>query len=574
MLMLLFPPVREMWAHRMSLLWALGSVVLLWMCYPPLNAWPLGFVALVPWLWSLRRTSPRLAFWNSWLFGAVHFLTVFFWLRSLDQFNPAIWLGIPMLCLFKGFFYGLNGAGMVFFARRFSPWTALVAAVLWWVGWEWFRSVGQLGVPYALLGYTVRGFLPLAQLASIGGMVLVSAVVLAMNLALMETIAAAKQRMLDAWVLSRLAVAVLVIIGGAVWGSRVMSATAEAEEAGIPIRVALIQPNVEQMEKISSYAIIGWQEMTQAELQAAVAKMEATQDKLTLQMFDMLDAIEPDTVDLVVTPESAFTQGGFDHSEALQRELQLRADELRATIIVGADDTIFVDPDGEYSENPSPMSSEEHYGGLFVFRPGETEMHRVADYQKIHLMPFGETVPYFHLIPGLQEKLVQISSFLRGDKHQPPVFIKVPATASSFVGDLPQVHLGPNICFEDMFPYLHRRMSRRGVQVFVNITNDAWYDPTLGSRYHFLHVPMRCVETRLPMIRSTNSGVSALISGTGEVIARAERREPATLIGTISVPIDPKPTIYARLGDWFGLLAWFASLIMWTWLLWNRERRA
>jgi len=551
----LLPPMAELRERRVAFAWSLASVALLRLCHPPFALWPLAFVGLVPWLWGLRGTTPRGAFWISMFFGFCHFLTVFTWLGSLSRFNPFIWVGIPLLCVFQGLHIAIAGAGMVAFARRLAPWPAFALSALWWAGWEWWRSIGPLGSPFILMGHAVRDFLPLIQVTSLGGIPLLSALLVAANLALMETTAAATRRMFDLGVASRLAAAIALVVGGAIWGGTVMHGTMKRENTGLPVRVTILQPNVEQERKFRSYAASTWEEMREI------------QNELTLDSLDMLDALEPGVADLVVLPESAFTQFQFDHDIELQAELRDRARSLDATIICGANDIVFVRPDGSYSEDyweadtSGDYPRTEMYGGLYVFRPEDEELKVKADYHKTHLMPFGECLPYFDMIPGLAENVVKIGTFLRGDRDQPAIWIDVAGSEEERATANPKVRIGPTICFEDLTSWLHRTQARRGATLFVNITNNAWFDPSLGSRLHGACALMRSPETRLPMVMATNTGVSCVVDGTGRVIGELPLRERATETFTVNVPRERVVTLYSRLGDWFGILGFAAGWV-------------
>lgn len=563
-LALLVPPVREL-AERWQLLgWLVASVVLFRLTMAPTYFWPLGFVCLVPWFWALRGTKPRMAFWISWIYGFLLGLALYGWLTSLSRFNPFIYLGIPLLAIFQGLYLAVAGAGIVSLSRRLRPTVALLAALPWWAGLEWLRSIGDLGNPYALLGHTVAHFLPLAQTTSLGGVVLLSAVVLATNLALMEALAARQRNLVDAGVVARTVGSLLVPVVLSVWGLGVMSSTRAGEEDGIPVRVAMLQPNVDQDDKFTSYTdpdpVVRWRLST----------------AFTKDLFELMDELEPGTLDLVVVPESALTQLWFDveaHEAQLQAELRERAARLGATLVVGASDTAFRREDGsltEYVHEADPQAYVEAYVSLYVFRPEDEEFKVAGDYRKIHLMPFGETVPVLNLIPGVAENIVQIGEFLRGDRTQPPIFIDVDPQPDDPTSELVPVHIGPTICFEDMFAYLHNRLVRRGVQLFVNSTNNAWFDPGLGSRHHFDHARLRAVETRRPVLFCTNTGVTAVVSGTGEIVERLPRFERTTLQTTVMVPRDGGVTLYARVGDWFGMLGLLGSLALFAFL--NRER--
>lgn len=566
-------PSRDEWrANRESLLWAFGSVFLLRLCHPPLDFWPLAFVALVPWLWGLRRTTPRMAFWVSWLFGFLHFLTVFLWLGALVRFNPFILLGIPLLSLFKGLFYALSGAGMVYFARRMGPWQAVLLGVLWFAGWEWWRSVGALGAPFALLGHAAGTFLPLAQVTSIGGVPLLSAFVLLMNLAVMEFIAAYRLKALDVGVFARSALAVALLVVAIPWGLWVMSNTAVGlDDNPIHLKVAILQPNIPQDLKYASYA------------DRDPVRRRELQDQFTLELLSMMDELEPGEHDLVVTPEAGFTQQLFDASPNadVQRELRERAAILEAPIVVGANDNMFLTAEGDYSENIADalvvdgyLADVQVYNGIYIVRPDDNRIKNRSDYRKVHLMPFGETVPYFDLIPGLQEKIVQIGSFGRGEKHQPPFYVDVDPTPGDPTDEKVPLHIGPTICFEDMFAYLHNRLARRGVQVFVNFTNNAWFDPSLGSRFHFAYARYRAPETRRPVVFVTNTGVTAVVDGAGRIVDELPPLEKGILKTSVRVPAEPELTLYGRFGDWFGILGFLVSWAVLLFFWWKEHQRA
>lgn len=582
LLLAFVPPIGELARLWPAFLWAALSVLLLRFVHPPFSVWPLAFVALAPWLWGLRKATPRAAFWISWVFGFAHFLTVYAWLASLSRFNPAIYAGIPLLCAYMGFYYGLQGGLMVWAARRAGPWTTLAFSLLLFGAIEYFRSAGKLGVPFALLSQGVRDAEPLLQLVSLGGAYLLSALLLWINICAMEAAAMARLRVLDPHAVARMALAAGLVVGAWWWGSGVVESIRDREENdSVSMRIALLQPNVDQDEKFAAYS------HPDPQVQQALS------DRIALDLLGMFEALEPGAFDLVVAPESAFPEFNFDLNAALHREILERAVLLGAPILVGAADLVYHTPDGRLTDDPDEAeliyllpngltTRDPNAGGVpafvdfslanaaFLFPPDPEFIRSPAgDYRKVHLMPFGETVPYFGVIPGLTERVIQIGEFVRGDARQPPMFIDAdidPADPTS--GSLP-VRIAPTICFEDMAPYLHRRASRAGAQVFVNLTNGAWFDPSIGTLIHFEYARMRSAETRLPMVRSTNTGITAHVDAAGRVVDRLPVREEGVLQVVVRAPLDPRPTIYARFGDWFGWLALVLAqlLVLWIWRL-------
>lgn len=525
------------------------------LCFPPFSLWPVAFVALVPWLWALRGTSVRGALWLSMVFGFLFFVAVFHWLTSLARFNPMIYLGIPLVGIYQGLYVAVAGAGMVAAARRLNPWAALAIGMGWWAGMEWWRSLGPLGSAFALLGHAVRDCTPLVQVTSLGGVPLLSALVLGVNLAIMETIAAWRRGAVEFATIARLAATVGLVAGAWIWGAGVVAATDAAAAEGIALRVAIIQTNVPQDEKFSSYA------------SEDPAEVRAAQDAMTRRLLAQIDEVEPGSVDLIVTPESAFTDFFFDLDREVQREVRERSHRIGAPILAGAVDCAFVRADGSFTNDPSEGAPDasgnlpyEAWVGLYLFRPDDTTQRQVADYQKIHLMPFGENVPYFDLIPGLQENIVQVGTFQRGDRWQAPMFIPVHESPDTPRDAVTQVQLGPTICFEDMFAGLSGRWAYRGAQVLVNVTNNAWFDPSLGGVFHSEFARLRSPETRLPQILATNTGPTAVIDAAGRVVDTMPRFQKGVKVVTIRVPRTPAGTWYSRLGDWFGMLGFFGGI--------------
>ncbi|NDD56688.1 MAG: apolipoprotein N-acyltransferase [Verrucomicrobia bacterium] len=164
-------------------------------------------------------------------------------------------------------------------------------------------------------------------------------------------------------------------------------------------------------------------------------------------------------------------------------------------------------------------------------------------YDKTHLVVMGEYVPLADFLPWLR-KLV------------PPGGDLTAGTASGLLGlDPPGVRIAPLICFEDSVPRVVRRAAQKLPHLLVNLTNDAWFGASAGSRQHLENARLRAVETRLPLLRATNDGVTALINPRG--VITAEVRDPVT--GSIREPgffrgelelAEPRATWYTRWGEW------------------------
>lgn len=555
---------------------AILSGLLIRLAYRPVDLSPIALVALVPLFWGLRRCRPAMAFWVGLAFAFTIALLGTAWFTVLDRFNPFIWLGVPFLALYIAVHYAVATCVIVFLGRRLPPWPALIASMMAWAAAEYYLAIGALGMPYGL-AQSQGGWLALAQVASIGGMGLLSALLVGVNLSVMETIATIRAGYGQAGAAIRLGVMLLLVLAGHLYGTAVLSSIDERlqGEDVISLRVAMLQPNISQEEKFASYTA------------EDPRKRRELQDRLNLMQLEQIRSLERGAYDLIVTSETTFTQDYLDAEETFQRdfyggaimlELIDLARDLQAPIVLGGVDNVFATVDGEPTEkilegidaNLDFHPGYRVYGGFWLLRPTDEGIRYSADYRKVRLMPFGETVPYLNIIPGFQEKIVQVGSF---DAATPgwPVGMAVEQPD----GRIGEVRIGPSICFEDQFPGLQRHFARRGANLFVNITNDAWFDGSAGPAWHAEMARWRSIETRIPMIRCTNSGITAVIGAGGRVLDEIPAMEKGILEATVLIEQEPGKTVYTRLGSWFSTLSLLATilLVVWQWRLASRGEK-
>jgi apolipoprotein N-acyltransferase len=202
--------------------------------------------------------------------------------------------------------------------------------------------------------------------------------------------------------------------------------------------------------------------------------------------------------------------------------LQALSRELRAPILVG---TIDVD------ETSPPRL----YNTAFFL----TERGIAGRYDKIHLVPFGEYVP-----------LSSVIGFVRGWAE---FIADLEPGARAMVFPGPPAPLGVVICYEGIFPELMREFVRGGARLMVNMTNDAWFGRTDGPWQHLAMYPFRAVEHRTAVVRAANTGVSAVIAPSGQII----RRLTLFRRGAVSepVPLRSRLTLYTRFGEWLAYLS-------------------
>jgi apolipoprotein N-acyltransferase len=184
------------------------------------------------------------------------------------------------------------------------------------------------------------------------------------------------------------------------------------------------------------------------------------------------------------------------------------------------------------------------YNRAYLISPAGTV---VGHYDKIRLAPFGEYVPFGRLLFFVDKLVEGIGDFAAGTEYK--------------VLGIPQGRFGVLICYEDIFPDLTRRFVLGGADFLVNITNDAWFGRTSAPYQHLVMAAFRAVENRVPLVRATNTGVSAFIAIDGKIEKRTELFRPAVRVADLAWPAVG-PTFYTRRGDVFARLSGLVAAIV------------
>jgi apolipoprotein N-acyltransferase len=195
------------------------------------------------------------------------------------------------------------------------------------------------------------------------------------------------------------------------------------------------------------------------------------------------------------------------------------------------------------------LDSRIYNSGILVNPAGQM----VARYDKVHLVPFGEYVPFrrlFSFAAGLTEN---VGDFTPGTSREPLQ-----------AGD---AKLGVFICYESVFPDDIRKFAANGSQVFVNISNDGWYGDSGAYAQHLKQVRMRAMENSRWVLRATNTGVTASIDPYGRIVTSIPRKLRTAMQAPYA--LTQVTTFYTRHGDWFAYLCAIISVaaVLWAFLL-------
>ncbi|WP_074864954.1 apolipoprotein N-acyltransferase [Lysobacter enzymogenes] len=496
-------------------------------------AWVLGFVALVPWLLTLQRDATMLRALASGALMSVAFVAaVFYW------FGAAIgaYLGMGaasatavMLLLapvlqpqFLAFALVRQWAG-----RRYGAVLRALAAASAWAACEWLAP--------KLLGDTLgHGLYPsavLRQVADLGGAAGLSVLLLLVNEALALAV---EQRRRGARVLAKpLAAAALIFACMAGYGLARRAALQAPTPPAPTLRVAMIQASITDYERLRR----------QIGAYAVVRKVLDTHYALSAS------AIRDHGADVLLWSETVYPTS-FGHPRSadgaeLDRELQGFVEHAGVPLVFGTYDR---DAAGEYNA----AAFLEPGRGLLGF------------YRKTHPFPLTEYVPAWLDGPWLRRALPWTGGWRAGDGAR-----VLPLRSA----DGREVEVVPLICLDDVHPDLAIAGARLGAQAIIGMSNDSWFtDYPMGARLHLAVAAFRSIETRLPQVRVTTNGLSAIIDDSGEVLASTATGDQAVLTAMISAR-DPAPTLMVRWGDWVGRAGAVLLLALAALSLWRASRR-
>jgi len=495
---------------------ALLSGALLALSFPKFGAPAVAWVALAPLLLAVahRRMPWRRAFLLGVVTGGVYFAGTLYWLvETMTTFGglktPVAALAAALLIAYLSIYPGLFAAIQARLVAAFGA-IALLFAPAVWVATEMGRTYVIDGFPWELLGYSQTNVLPIAQLASVVGVYGLSACVALVSAA---AAFAALDRSRRRWLVCG-AVGALLIAAG-LWGSlRVRAGT--LLRTGTGIRVAVVQGNIVQDEK--------WD--------------PKLRDAIMRRYIDMTREAIGRGAQFVLWPESA-TPLPYEADVARGEAIRRLAREARITLLIGSDQIEPVKPVPALSKVEGPQAKapqERWYNAAFLIKPdGST----AAVYRKIHLVPFGEYVPFGRILFFVGPIVEAVSDFTPGTEA---VLLPVAGHTSSTA-----------ICYEVIYSSLIRAFVARGSELLTTITNDAWYGWSSAAYQHWQQASLRSIEEGRYLARAANTGISGFVDPYGRVLQRSNLFESAVLTEDVRFITDR--TIYSRTGDVVGWLS-------------------
>jgi apolipoprotein N-acyltransferase len=485
--------------NRAEALAALASAALFAVAFPPFKLVFPALLCLVPISILVTHVADReghgweaarAGFW----FGFIGYGANLYWIAiALLLYTKLALLGYVASLLWLAPFVGATMAAL-YFARKLTGWPlAILLPIVWTASELALNYLSDLSFPWLPLGLAVAHVPILAQVADLSGVRGVS-----------FWIAAVNGFIADAWLYRSSRRALSVRLAGALAVIATVAAYGQWRIATIKLtplaRIAIIQPDIPEEAKL-----------TTADPTLHVARLVA-----------MTRAeVARSSPDLVVWPEAALDRFLWQYP-AWADSLRSAVAEHPTPMVIG------------FMDSSNPMIQPFAYYNAALLTDPRGFISPQPPYRKHFLVPIVERVPFLN--PEWFRGVDYFGGFGRG-KTEEPFHVQFGT-------------VGVLICYESIFPQLARSYAEQGTSVLLNITNDAWFQHSNATYQHFAHLSMRAIETRLPIVRAANTGISGWIDPLGRV--RAETPIFVPRAATYDVEVTTQRSLYTRFGDWLG----------------------
>jgi apolipoprotein N-acyltransferase len=493
-----------------------GFYILSWVAFAPLivallRARPAGVLEIDGSV-DLQAAKPGQAFVLAYISGILWYAGTCYWIYNTMHEHgglsvPVALLALFLFCIYLGLYHGLFG---LLLSLSVGPGRdsrlALVAAPFLWVAVELART-RITGFPWDLLGTAQVDNISLSRITTWTGVYGVSFEIMLVNVAVAAAFLVPKKKRNTLLIASLVAAAVLQA------GRLVDAPALDADHAAL-----LVQENVAVDETWTRGTFERTlQELTDLSVKEAASSSSHVPDS------------KAGSVDLIVWPESP---APFFTSDPLFREpVSQMAEAAHSWVVTGAIGTMPAMQGGK-------SQSEVFNSAALISPSGDWK----ARYDKVHLVPFGEYLPFPRLFAFAGGLTKEVGEFQSGAS-------RAPLAAGN-------TRLGVFICYESVFPGEVREFADQGAQVLVNLSNDGWYGDSGAYAQHLNQTRMRAIENDRWILSATDTGVTASIDPYGRIVARLPRKERGALVAPYA--LTSVTTFYTRHGDWF---CWLCAII-------------
>lgn len=532
--------------RNLYFLLVLGAV-LLGIAFPPIPFGLTAFIGFLPLFLAFEKSAGlwqtfRWSYCAFFVFHGVGNWWVSSWQPETDPYlmasGIALWLVHPL-------FFAVPMVVYTFLRQRLGRTSALSIFPFVWTSFEWLHSLGEASYPWLALGYTQALHTTFAQMADLGGVWLVSFVVVAVNVVLAQLLFIHREeqrfsiqtpmqwlRLPHVW--RRVLGVVLFVVVPLAYGivQRQTWAYSSMLNHTPTTTIAVVQPNINPWKKWDEGGMSPYAQMRHA---------IALQDSLIRATG------KPD---LVIWSETAIPFRILAPvNAAYMEELRQWVDTSGVALLSGfPDDTLYTStypPSARKVVIDRDTLLYDSYNAAMLLVP-RASLAKPPVYGKMKLTPFAERLPYadaFTFAMSWVEWGVGISAWGIGPGQRT---LDYPVS-----GDTARV--GCIICIESIYPDFVANFVRRGANVLTVITNDGWYNFTAGPHQHYWIAAMRAIETRRYIARCANTGISGFISPAGEALQYSSI--DTQLAMKEKLPLIRYQSVYVQLGDWLPMLA-------------------
>jgi apolipoprotein N-acyltransferase len=478
---------------------ALISGLLTALSFPKFSFSFLIWISFIPLLFVIYRKKTKKAFLLGFIAGFANYALLIYWIPSVPAHygNVPYFLSFLIFILFISILalFWASFAWLFAFFSSYSPRFGFIISPFIWVSLEYILTYFLTGFPWCLVGYAQYRNLYLIQIASITGVYGVSFIILLFNSYFVLSI---KERKRRPFIIAIIITAIVYL-----YGFYCLEKSFKNEDA---LRVGIIQGNVPSE--------INWQELTTREI------LNLFNEHLLLTIKASSEGAK-----LVIWPE--FTVPFcLSCPEPIQLHFKNGLFNLckkkKIYVLIGSI---------EMEENNGKIN---YYNSALLL----SEKGILSRYSKIHLVPFGEYVPFKKILFFVEKISHAIGELTPG--------------RSISLHEFNSYKFASPICYEIIFPNLVRKFVKKGANFLVTITNDGWYGRSSAPYQHFSMAVLRAVENRRYLVRSATTGVSGIIDPYGRIIKKSKLMTKTFLVTDIYAL--NKKTFYTLYGDRFAFI--------------------
>ena len=489
-----------------DLIFVLISGILTGLAFPKFELMFLGWISLIPLLYIIVLKRPRQAFILGLTAGTSFYLVLLYWIPAVPAYYGGLSLPISLLvyilfAVFLSLFWAFPSMAVSFIGQKFAHGVFFLIPFLW-ITFEYGITHVLTGFPWGLLAYSQYKNIYLIQTASFTGVYGVSFILVFFQ-SMIVYFFKSKNKILLIFAFGFI---IFFHILGFFSVKRTIPAVRE-------FKGAVIQGNVSSS--------IQWEITPDQKI-----------EELFLQHLNLTRQAAQKGARLLVWPELSVPLC-FSCSNSLYQEFRNSlihfTHNSNTTMVLGTYETSYNQDDVQYFNSALCLKPDGQY----------------TQYNKMHLVPFGEYTPYETIFSFISNFTHAIGELTPGDKLSFHKFM--------------EIKFASPICYEIIFPDLVRRFCLGGAEFLVTLTNDGWYGKSSAPYQHFSIAVFRAVENRRFLLRAATTGISGIIDPNGRILKRSELNQQLYL--TEDIAAIKKTTIYTRWGNWFSYLSLTISLL-------------